>query len=283
MTPKTLLSTVGLLALLASTKADPESTPPSALVGIAVPSKIALVSPEQAGKIVMLEVKDGDRVTTSSVLFRLNSTLEELEVERLEALANSDLFERRAKKTLEFAEQQAKRMTELRNQDINSERDMQKQEHELSIARLALEQAQLDRRQARNQLAQARERLAQRTIRSPFEGIVTTHFHGTGDAVERFLPVVEVMSLDPLWLEFECPIEQQHLFRRGGQVRVAPARRPDDERIATIEFISPKATASSHSFTIRATVENSDLSWKSGLKMAVEALPDLPPSKPADK
>ena len=103
MTPKTLLSTVGLLALLASTKADPESTPPSALVCIAVPSKIALVSPEQAGKIVMLEVKDGERVTTSSVLFRLNSTLEELEVERLEALANSDLLERRAKKTLEFA------------------------------------------------------------------------------------------------------------------------------------------------------------------------------------
>lgn len=244
---------------------------------------MALVSPEQAGKIVKLEVRDGDQVTTDSVLFRLNSTLEELEVARLQALANSDLFERRAQKTLEYAEQQAQRMAELREQDINSERDMQKQAHELAIAKLALEQAQLDRHQAKNQLAQAKARLAQRTIYSPLQGIITGHFHGTGDAVERFLPVVEVMSLDPLWIEFECPIQQEHLFRKGAQVRVALARRPEDSRDATIEFISSKATASSHSFTIRASVPNEDLTWKTGLKMTVSAATDFTPSTPSGK
>ena len=100
MVCKSLLPAAGLAAVMAASPMEPPAPPPSTLVGITVPSKMALVSPEQAGKIVELVVRDGERVTTESVLFRLNSTLEELEVERLEALANSDLLERRAKMTL---------------------------------------------------------------------------------------------------------------------------------------------------------------------------------------
>lgn len=282
MVCKSFLSAAGLAALFAASPGQP-LYPPSALVGLTVPSKLALVSPEQAGKIVRLAVRDGERVTTDSVLFRLNSTLEELEVERLEALANSDLLERRAKMTFEFAEQQAKRMSELRDKNISSERDMQKQAHELAIAKVMLEQAQLERRQAKNQLAQAKERLAQRTVLSPFDGIVTSHFRGTGEAVEKFAPVVEVMSLNPLWVEFECPIQLQADFKMGTQVRVSIARKPDDFRFAMIEFISSKATASSHSFTIRATVDNPELNWRTGYKMIVTAAPAHTPSTPAGK
>jgi len=283
MVCKTLISTAGLAALFAVSPGQPRTPPPSSLIGLTVPGKIALMSPEQAGKITRLDVVDGDRVAADSVLFRLNSTLEQLEVDRLEALANSDVFERRAKMTFEFAELQAQRTTELRDQDISSERDMQKQAYELAVAKLALEQAQLDRRQARNQLAQAKERLAQRTVRSPFDGTITAHFRATGEAVEKFMPVIELMSLDPLWVEFECPIQQEHLFREGAHVRVAVARRPQDFRDATIEYISSKATASSHSFTIRATVRNPDHSWKTGLKMIVAAAPAITPSTPAGK
>tara|TARA_R110002094_G_scaffold217746_2_gene189003 strand:- start:151 stop:999 length:849 start_codon:yes stop_codon:yes gene_type:complete len=282
MVCKSLIPVAGLAAVLAAAP-GPQSPPPSSLVGITVPCKMALVSPEQAGKIVELAVRDGERVTKDSVLFRLNSVLEELEVKRLGALANSDLLERRAKMTLEFAEQQATRMTELRDQDISSERDMQKQAHELAIAKVMLEQAQLERRQATNQLAQAKERLSQRTVLSPFDGIVTSHFRGTGEAVEKFVPVVEVMSLDPLWIEFECPIQRQQEFKLDAQVRVSLARRPQDSRLATIEFISSKATASSHSFTIRATVRNPELDWMTGLKMTVEPAPDTTPSTPSGK
>lgn len=282
MVCKSFISAAGLAALFAASPGQP-LPPPSSLVGLTVPSKMALVSPEQAGKIVSLTVRDGERVTTNSVLFRLNSRLEELEVERLQALANSDLFERRAKMTFDFAEQQAKRMSELRDRDIRSERDMQKQAHELAIAKVMLEQAQLERRQTNNQLAQAKERLAQRTVLSPLDGIVTSHFHATGEAVEKFDPVIEVMSLDPLWVEFECPIQLQNDFKMGAQVRVSLARKPDDSRIATIEFLSSKATVSSHSFTVRATVDNPELNWRTGYKMTVTPALAFTPSTPTGK
>lgn len=263
-------SVLGAATLWLVAHGAPPRVPPVSLVGITMPSKVAAVAPEQAGKIVEVPVTDGDRVDTDTVLFRLNSTLEQLEVDRLAALVDSDVFERRAVAGLEFAERQAARVQNLRDQEISSERDLQTQVHELDLARLKLEQTRLEKAQTRNELAQARERLAQRTVKSPFAGTVTQRLKSAGEAVEKFVPVIEVMSLDPLWIEFECPITQQHLFAKGGQVVVAPAVRPDDTRTATILFASPKATASSHTFTVRASVPNADLAWKTGQKMAIE-------------
>ena len=280
MTPTPQLLAFWLAVLCGAIPPPERPGPRASFVGITVPSKVATVSPEQAGKIVEVPVADGDRVDADDVLFRLNSTLEQLEVERLEALASSDLSERRAAAALAHAEQQAERVRDLRNKDISSERDLQDQLHEVELARLRLEQARLERAQAQNSLAQARARLAQRTVTSPFAGVVTQRLRGVGEAVEKFAPVVEVMSLDPLWIEFECPINEQHLFVKGGRALVAPAVRPDDTRVATVLFVSPKSTASSHSFTIRASVDNGDLTWKTGQKMTIEPLDAEPPSKP---
>lgn len=271
---------IGLCALcFAAPPRAPESPPPASLVGISVPSRIATIAPEQAGKLVTVPVHDGVRVAAGDVLFALSSTLEQLEVDRLRALAESDLAERRARATLAFAAQQAKRERDLRDEEISSERDVQAQEHELELARLRVEQAELDHAQARNALRQAEERLAQRTVTSPFDGIVTHRFKSVGEAVEKFVPVVEVMTLDPLWIEFECPVTEQHLFREGGTVAVAPAVQPDDVRTATITYVSPKATAASHTFMVRAAVPNPDRTWQTGLKMTVE--PETTAAAPA--
>ncbi|MEZ6038371.1 MAG: efflux RND transporter periplasmic adaptor subunit [Planctomycetota bacterium] len=270
---------IGLCALCLGTPPHTAGTaPPQSLVGISVPSRIATIAPEQAGKLVTMPVHDGDRVAAGDVLFALSSTLEQLEVDRLRALADSDLAARRARATLAYAEQQAKRERDLRDQEISSERDLQAQEHEFELARLRVEQAELDHAQARNALRQAEERLAQRTVESPFDGVVTHRFKSVGEAVEKFVPVVEVMTLDPLWIEFECPVTDKHLFREGGTVAVAPAVQPDDVRTATITYVSPKATAASHSFMVRAAVPNPDRSWQTGLKMTVE--PDTTQAAP---
>jgi RND family efflux transporter MFP subunit len=284
MSCKLLLPALGLATVFASASGSRrEVAPPGSLVGITVPSKVALVSPEQAGKLVELAVQAGDKVTEETVVFRLNATLEQLEVERLRRLADSDLFERRARVSLQHCQQQAARMRDLREKDIRSEHDVQKYEHELALAELALEQATLDKKQSHNQLAQAEERLAQRSVHSPFAGVVTARYKQAGEAVEKFVPVVEVMCLDPLWIEFECPIQQQQEFRVGTRVLVAPARRPTDTRIATVTFLSPKANASSHSFMVRASIANPDHDWKTGLKMLIEPAPAYDPSAPSGK
>ena len=209
-----------------------EETP---LVGVSVASKEALVASEQPGKIDALPFVLGDRIEKGQVIFRLNSRLEQLEVERLLPIVESNLAVLRAELGLEHALQQEKRTRDLRNEQISSDADLQEKVVEVKLARLKLKQAQLEAGQARNQLAQAREKLDQRSVKSPFAGVVTQRFKSEGESVER----------------------------------IAPAHNPLDKRTATIVFLSPKGEASSHTFMIRAEVSNRDLLWKSGQKMLI--------------
>ena len=288
---KTLVSLVGLALFSALAPTSPEPTPvptpvptpafDGPLVGITVASKVASVAPEQAGKIVSVPVTDGDRVGPGTVLFQLSAKLEQLEVDRLRDLAESDFVQRRAEVSLRHAEQQEQRVRDLREKDIASDRELQLQVLEVELARLKVQQAGLEQTQAKNELAQAVERLAQRTVRSPFAGIVTQRWKGEGEAVEKFVPVLEVMSLDPLWIEFDCPVNDASQFDVGGEVVVAPAMDAKHSRTAKILFVSVKATAASHTFMVRAAVDNSDLSWKAGLKMTIQHAPTADtPSKP---
>lgn len=265
------LSAFALAALWLPRGPVPGAAPTADLVGITVPSQVAAVAAEQDGKITAMPAQEMQRVEEGELLFELNATLEQLEVERLRALADSDVAGRRAAVMLAQVERDTKRIVEMAEQDIVSQSDLQAQQQELELARLRVDQAQLERAQAVNALRQAEERRAQRSVRSPFRGVVTQRLKSAGEAVEKFVPVVEVMSLDPLWIEFECPLTQQHLFRKGGTAVVAPTEAPDDKRTATILLTSVKSNASSHSFMVRAAVPNPELRWKTGQKMTVEA------------
>jgi len=250
------------------------------LIGVSVPSKVAAVAPEQAGKIRVVPVIDGDLVKKDDVLFELNSRLEELEVERLRPLAESDLIKLRALESLRRAEQQEGRVRDLRDKQISSGSDLEAQEFEVAVAKLRMQQAGMEQEQAKNELAQAIERLAQRTVRSPFDGVVTQRMKSEGESIEKFVPVIEVMCLDPLWIEFDCPVTERQLFALGSEVDVRPAQY-DELRKATVVHVSDKANASSHTFLVRAAVPNPDRTWKTGLKMLIQRPADpTVPAKP---
>lgn len=267
-----LIGITGLCAALSGALhgGQPTAQGGAPLVGVSVASRSAVIAPEQAGKIVEMPFREGDRVQKDAPLFRLNSRLEELEVERLRPIAEKNLIRLKAEISLRHAEQQERRVRDLRDKDIASDRDLETATVEVELARLRLEQADIEQAQAQNQLDQAIERLAQRTVKCPFSGLVTQRLKSEGESVERFAPVLEVMSLDPLWIEFDCPITSAGDYRVGSEVTVAPYLHPQDRRTSKVVYASMKANASSHTFLVRVAVPNPDLTWKAGLKMAVE-------------
>ncbi|MCR9245970.1 MAG: efflux RND transporter periplasmic adaptor subunit [bacterium] len=277
-------TTIGVTTLLAAlacnwpaSSAATSSAPlQQPLIGVSVPSKTAQVAAEQPGKLVSMPLQDGNRVEKDQVLFRLNSTLQELEVERLRPLAESEFVVKRAMANLEHAEREAQRVRDLQQQDIASDADLQKLEHEVTIAKLKLEQAQIEQQQSGNQLQQALEKLNQRSVTSPFDGTVTQRMKGEGESVERFVPVLEIMSFDPLWVEFDCPTHLINNYRPGTKVRVQPSQSNEPSREATVVFRSPKGNAASHTMMIRASLPNPDNHWGSGRKMLITPVEDGP-------
>lgn len=253
------------------------------LVGLTVASHLAAVAPEQAGTIVEMPALDGARISKGDVLFVLSNRLQQLEVARLRAIVESELEQNRALAGLEFAREKAERMRELSQQQISAPAAVQEVELESKLAQLLLGKAQFDREQTRNELQQAEERLTQRTLRSPLNGVVTRRFKQVGETTEELAPVVEVMSLDPLWVEFECPVTLERRFPIGTQVRVRTAVGDSQPRLAQITHVSLKATPASHSFLVRASLPNEDYSWRSGLKVYVEAAPAPDAAPPQGK
>ena len=179
-------------------------------------------------------------------------------------------------------------MRELSARDIASRSTVDDVELESRLARLALDVAELGRAQLDNQLQQARERLDQRTLRCPFDGVVTRRFKQAGETIEQLAPVVEVISLDPLWIEFECPVAAEQSLTVGSRVQVRPAVGGQAPRVAEIIYLSWKATPASHTLMVRASLPNAAYAWRAGLKMLVEPLPGegstgVPSAPPAGK
>jgi len=216
---------------------------------------------------------EGRRVAKGDVLFQLSSEIEALEVARLEALAASTLLVDRAQKKLEHARREEARVRQLSRENVASDADLQRRELETAVAENDYEQAKLDHLILDNKLEQARVRLAQRTVTSPFSGRVVTWVRHPGEPAIKLEPVIEVATLDPLWIEFDCPIRDQRLFRLGRQVTVSPASQPEESRTAEIVFVSVRATPSSHTFRVRLATRNPKQDWKAGLKMTIGIAP----------
>lgn len=248
-------------------------------VGLTVASHLAAVGAEQAGTIVEMPVREGARVKQGDVLFVLSNRLQQLEVQRLRALADSDLEHGKAAASLRFARDKVARTQELSQQQISAKAALEEVELESELARLSLGKVDFDRQQTRIELEVAQERLAQRTLRSPLDGVVTRRFKQVGETTEQLVPVIEVMALDPLCVEFECPVVVEKKVRLGGFVRVRPAVGEHQPRLAEITHVSLKATPASHTFLVRASLANPDYSWRSGLKVYIDSV-DAPSAAP---
>ena len=254
------------------------STPPE-LVGVSAPSHRAAIAAEQSGTISEMVARPGAHVRVGDPLFRLTATLQRLEVERLRAEIRSSIEIERANAKLQHAEAEAARMRRLAEQKMSADADLQDAELQLRLARLTVARSEFDRRLKQNDLEQAEARLAQRTLRSPLDGIVTRLIKHLGETAEQLEPIVEVIALDPLWVQFECPVALERHFPIGGSVRVRPFAGVHEPRVGTILHVAPQATVAGQTVMIRAVVANPDYSWRSGLKMHVAPAPT--PATPA--
>lgn len=251
----------------------------SRLVGLSMPSHLAAIAAEQSGTIVEMGVQDGARVAKRGVLFRLSSELEQLEVNRLQALVDSQLEREKAAANLEHAKKKAARIRQLSDKEISAESTVLEVELESELARLSLGKADFEQKQLRNELLQAQQRLENRTLRSPLDGVVTRHFKQLGETADQLEPVVEVMSLDPLWVQFECPVSRENAFPLGSKVLVKPVIGAHAPRVAEVVHVSLQAAVAGHTFSIRVSLANPNYDWRSGLKMSIEPIPD-PAAKP---
>ena len=225
------------------------------------------LSPEQSGKIRELPFEEGQRVDAGTIVLQLENRIEELRAERLRMQIESSTRLAEAERRYAHAKQECERVQGLVDEGVGRDTELQAARLELSVRELALQQAKLDESILRNEHEQARAQLAQRAIRSPITGIVEQLHFEVGETIERFQAAIEVISLDPLRVEFDCPIEDAVRFTNGTKVYVRRDHAREEARTGVVEHSAQQADPSSHTLKVRIRLPNPTPHWRAGVKV----------------
>jgi HlyD family secretion protein len=128
------------------------------------------------GRIIQLNVEEGQRVQRGQVLLRIDPTQYEAAVARAEA-AVSEALARQAQTRANFlqAERGYERLRQLTGNDQNlvSRQQVEEAETQVQVQRELVQASGFGVAQARSALEEARDRLSKTIIRAPMDGVIT--------------------------------------------------------------------------------------------------------------
>jgi len=246
---------------------------------LAYQSEVRLV-PEIVGRVLKINVKEGDVVKQGDLLVQLDPATSRAEIAQLEAaLRQARLNIERQRVTAETQEAKWKRYQTLRAsgivdantyEEIAAQRDLARVEQQTSTAMLDQTEAQLK---------QARERLAKTEIRAPMDGKVTAVFIKAGEtAVPSAMSIAgsDLMVLaNTSSMYAEVNVDEADVARVnvGQEASVVPAALSDKSWRGAVEqvAISPKTTAGqSKTYLVRIRLNEQQDRFRPGMSCRAE-------------
>jgi RND family efflux transporter MFP subunit len=196
-----------------------------------------VVAPQISGRVVALNIDQGQILQRGAVLAQLDDSFQKAAVAAAAAaLANARQIYARDRQVI--------------NTGGVSEQQLQSDEAAV--------------RQAEAQLEQARVNLQYTTIRAPFTGSLGMRQVSLGAYLKDGDAIVQIRQLDPLYLDFELP--QQDVARLGLQQQVVfSVAGLSGEFKGAVTTIDQALDADSRSVHVQATVANPRLLLKPGM------------------
>ena len=206
-------------------------------VGSLRAAEAVTMRPEVAGRIEAVMFEEGQRVEKGAVLFRLDAALARADVAEAEANAANSTRELKraddlqAKKLIAPADADGKRATD----NVNAAK-----------------------------LASSRTRLAKTDIRAPFSGVTGLRKVSAGEYVNIGDPLVDLVQLDPIKLDFSVPETQLGKVQTGQAIGVTLDAWPGQKFDGVVYALAPMVDASTRTLQLRAQLPNPDFRLKPG-------------------
>tara|TARA_R110002072_G_scaffold41023_3_gene115692 strand:- start:15766 stop:16638 length:873 start_codon:yes stop_codon:yes gene_type:complete len=240
-------------------------------VAVTLPSRQVRLAGARAGRIANIHVELGAMVEKGQVLFELENDVERLDYERLRLGASGRAAIALATARLQKAKAAAARIAELSDRDIASGANKEEAVANQQIATAELARA----REQQALLALERDQaLAQFELmrgRSPFDGRVEQIHHDVGESVDHLEPVLRLVALQPLFVEFPCPVGQREHWQAGAVAEVSEAGSPTTAR-AVVVFCGQQTDIASQTVTVRLQLANEHGNWLAGRRVNVRRM-----------
>lgn len=208
------------------------------VVGSLSADETVTISPEVSGRIAKVLFREGQVVEAGMPLFKLDDSIQRAELRQAEASRG-------------LSEVEYKRANELLNNNAGSVNT-----RDSALAKLRIDQAGV---------ALAQERVAKMALNAPFKGLIGLREVSTGEYVTPGQPLVSLVSIDPMRVEFRVPEVFLTGLAAGQSVEVALDSIPGERFTGTVFAISPQVDINGRSVKVVASLPNDSGKLRPGL------------------
>lgn len=265
------------------------------------------VQSEQEGRVEAILVQEGERISAGTPLVQLGATQEQADIQG--ALARVDVAraaiesaraeisaleaERsRAQAEVDLQQAEIRRISTLVAEGALADRELDRKERDLAVARADLNTVNRRIRAAQARLSQAeatlrerqaavqrlRENLQDTTIPAPFAGTISDIPIEVGDYINSGQRLSRLVANQTLELNLNIPQERSGELRVGLPVRIIDAEGNTLQR-GTIGFIAPEIDTTSQFIQTEATFPNPDRQFRDGQFVRVQVIWEQRPNQ----
>ena len=209
------------------------------------------VSSEVDGIVRQLRVEEGSLVNKGSLLVEINDVDYTLDLKRSEAVS------KQAEANLDNAQAEYKRQEALYKEEL-----VTKQQFDDITTKVALAKAALDG--AKATLAMSREKLTRTKVYSPLNGAVKEKKISVGDYVRNGTPLLQLIRVNPLKLNFTVSEKDAASIKIGQEVAFSVDAYPAKQFKGTVSLLYPHVEEKTRTLQAEALVPNSDRLLKPG-------------------
>ena len=223
-----------------------------AAAGQLVAKQRAEVAAQVPGEVTAIVVDEGEPVAEGAVVVEIDPDRRALDLDRARARlseAASGLLE---------AQRQRGRMGTLAKRDVASRAQLEQADSSLEAARARVQAAQAD-------LGAAERATADSRVAARFAGVVGRRFVSRGEFVQPGQKLFELVSLDPVEVEFSLPESDASRLALGLPLDVSVAPWPGEVFHATVSMVSPVVDDRTRTLRVKALLPNPDGRLRPGL------------------
>lgn len=242
------------------------------------------ISPKIAGRISQTLVDQGDRVESGQLLVRFDDDELQQQVEiaraNLEAaqaaIQRLNADQRRAVAVFEHAKKSHDRVQSLKEQNANTQDDVDRAIESLTIAtaeatraEAAISEGQKGLLAAEKTLEYHRARLADTLIKSPFAGLIVARQREAGDIAVAGSAVLTLISTDLLWISAWVDETMMSKLDVQQPARIVFRSQPDRSYPGTVVRLGKQTDRETREFVVDVEVQELPGNWAVGQRADV--------------
>ena len=178
-----------------------------------------------------------------------------------EILAQLDTRQERAQLTAVEAQRDLARLNFARMKDLLNER---------VISQSEFDRAMTDQKHTDAQVGEIQTTIARKTIRAPFSGVLGIRQANRGQYLAAGDPIVQLQTLDPIYVNLGVPQQDAGHLRAGREVRVAVEELAGQEFVGRITAIDAAVNEATRNVHVQATLSNRDGKLRPGMFVQTE-------------